>query len=106
MSEKKLNDEQFRCFLDLLICSDPWPWDAEDGSKEVLEGLANDEAEARGHIDWLDASYGLKRTAMHHCGHCKHGTPVRIADTPDIVCHLSGKVHAYSYSCYKWEKRK
>jgi hypothetical protein len=55
-----MNDEQFRAFLDLIMCSDPWPvfdyWGArDDKSLALLRNLATDLARKRGYADWIDA---------------------------------------------------
>jgi len=51
-----MNDKQYRAFLDLLICCDPWP--VEKNAKEnlsIIFDLANEEAEKRGFVNWVAA---------------------------------------------------
>lgn len=47
-----MDDREFRGFLGLLMCSDPWPMsDFED----ALKGLADRMARDRGYDNWIDA---------------------------------------------------
>lgn len=57
-----MNDTQYRAFLDLMMCSDPWPVVDRDGSDSnaILEGLALDEARARGFDSWIVAYHEFK----------------------------------------------
>lgn len=48
-----LPDDIFAILLDLFMCSDPRP--LEKGSGEILLGFLDDEAKARGYIDWVGA---------------------------------------------------
>ncbi len=51
---------EFRAFLDLLMCSDPWP--VKDGcgaNQQILINFANQESIKQGYIDWLDAYHRL-----------------------------------------------
>lgn len=56
-----MNNEEYRAFLDLLMCSDPWPLPVSvsassfQSTKEILWKFANKEAKARGFIDWFHA---------------------------------------------------
>ena len=53
-----MNDDQFRAFLILMMCSDPWPVD--DGENQVIiENLADYEAVKRGFGCWIDAYHAL-----------------------------------------------
>lgn len=52
-----MNDKQYRAFLDLMMCSDPWPvldQGCGDGQPE-LNALADSEAAKRGFEDWIEA---------------------------------------------------
>lgn len=48
-----MNDYEFRAFLNLLMCSDPWPCDEE--SRVTLSDFATTEAVRRGFQDWFSA---------------------------------------------------
>ena len=43
---------EFRAFLDLLMCADPYPVDSGDAA---VKGYANQLAVDRGYTDWIDA---------------------------------------------------
>ncbi len=47
-------DSEFRAFLDLLMCSDPWPVYGNN-SKEVLDNFADKESRIRGYDNWIVA---------------------------------------------------
>jgi hypothetical protein len=53
-----MNDMEFRAFLDLMMCSDPWPVaiDSEpfDTHQQMID-VANRLALDRGYSDWIDA---------------------------------------------------
>lgn len=54
-----MNDFEFRSFLDLMMCSDPWPTrEAEDN--ERLVAFANAESRKRGFAEWIDAFHRFK----------------------------------------------
>lgn len=57
-----MSDQQFRAFLDLLMCSDPWPVAGDDGEHchEILTDLADDESYKRGFSTWIDAFHSFK----------------------------------------------
>ena len=46
-----MNDAEYRAFLDLLMCSDPYPCQGE----EILKNLADHEARKRDFEDWIAA---------------------------------------------------
>jgi len=48
-----MTDLEFRYFLDLLMCSDPWP--VEGDSESTLKNFADEQARIRGYCDWIDA---------------------------------------------------
>lgn len=49
-----MDSYEFRSFLDLLMCCDPWP--CEDGHNEDnVKSAANRMAQERGYLDWIDA---------------------------------------------------
>lgn len=52
-----MNDTQYRAFLDLMMCSDPWPVPVRNGidANKVLEDFAHDEALKRGFDGWIVA---------------------------------------------------
>ena len=57
-----MTDKQYRRFLDLLMCSDPWPVaDLGDGDGEdILICFANAEARRRGYDSWVVAFHELE----------------------------------------------
>jgi hypothetical protein len=50
-----MNNQEFRAFLDLLMCSDPWPVGDDGESQRIMKNWANDQARLRGYKDWVDA---------------------------------------------------
>lgn len=57
-----MNDENFRAFLDLMMCSDPWPvadLGSGDGHDKMI-AFANEESRDRGFEDWIDAYHRFK----------------------------------------------
>jgi hypothetical protein len=46
-----MSDHEYRAFLDLLMCSDPYPSDGEG----IVKGFADIEANIRGFGDWVEA---------------------------------------------------
>jgi len=50
-----MNDRQFRKFLDLLMCCDPYPVTDDPDNHFVMTSLATSEALKRGYDDWIDA---------------------------------------------------
>ncbi len=55
----KMNQEQFRAFLVLLMCSDPWPVE-EEGHQKILDTFADEESNRHGYRDWLEAYHALQ----------------------------------------------
>ncbi|HHT9145632.1 MAG TPA: hypothetical protein ACFYD4_08130 [Candidatus Wunengus sp. YC61] len=55
--ETKMTEEQLKAFLELLMCSDPWPTDGE--GKFILENFADEEAQQYGYTDWISAYHAL-----------------------------------------------
>jgi hypothetical protein len=54
-----MNDTDYREFLILLMCSDPWPV-SDDGTNEMtLKNLADEEAMTRGFAGWIYAYHEL-----------------------------------------------
>jgi len=45
---------EFRAFLDLLMCCDPWPCDGASNQDTIIF-YANHAAVERGYSDWIDA---------------------------------------------------
>lgn len=55
-----MNDREYRALLDLLVCSDPWPVEDDDGrSHELLNAFANKEAAERGYGSWIEAYHAI-----------------------------------------------
>jgi len=54
-----MNDETYKEFLSLLMCSDPWPVGHRRDSQRVLINFANNEAIKRGYIDWVVAYHDI-----------------------------------------------
>jgi hypothetical protein len=55
-----MNDIEFRTFLDLLVCSDPWPIIPAGQSREIMEELAFWESADRGFKSWIEAYHEFK----------------------------------------------
>ncbi len=55
-----MTDKEFRAFLDLLMCSDPWP--VNDGGKNqvTLKYFADVEASKRHYDTWIEAYHYLE----------------------------------------------
>lgn len=51
--DKQLTDAQFKAFLALWMCSDPYP--GQESEHEALEGMLNGESIARGYDSWVTA---------------------------------------------------
>lgn len=56
-----MNDKEFRAFLDLMMCSDPWPGDAHNHT--IMLSLANKEAKKRRFDNWITAFHSFKKGA-------------------------------------------
>jgi len=55
-----MKDNEFRAFLDLLMCSDPWPVTGDEGvGQSVLTMLADKEAKNRGFENWVVAYHSM-----------------------------------------------
>lgn len=52
-----MSDLEFKIFMDLLMCSDPWPMAS---GQDEMEALANKEAVKRGFPDWVTATHLFK----------------------------------------------
>lgn len=50
-----MNDWEYRAFMDLLMCSDPWPIEDDPHSHMELVAFANREAAKRGYDSWIAA---------------------------------------------------
>ena len=50
-----MNDTEYRAFLDLMMCSDPWPIDDDGIDHELLEAFADAQAKKRGFTCWIEA---------------------------------------------------
>lgn len=57
-----MNKNQFRAFLDLMMCSDPWPIDGEEGEKahKLLIDLANEESQKYRMDNWIVAYHEIE----------------------------------------------
>lgn len=57
-----MTDTQYRAFLDLLMCSDPWPIEGEGGEhmEKILVSFANEEAKRHGFDNWIIAFHELR----------------------------------------------
>lgn len=70
-----MNDKEFRCFLDLLMCSDPWP--VPGGANEsILIDFADKEAKRRRFANWIDAYHNFKPFRMQNTRHALDCTGV------------------------------
>ena len=59
-----MDDNEFRAFLDLMMCSDPWPippGSSGDDEQGTLLDLAEKESNARGFDDWIEAYHRFER---------------------------------------------
>lgn len=54
--EISMNDAELKVFLELLMCSDPWP--LEHGH-ELMRDFADNESRKRGYADWIEAYHDL-----------------------------------------------
>ena len=53
-----MNDKEFRAFLDLMMCSDPWPIDPNetgDDEQGTLLDFIEKESNLRGYDGWIEA---------------------------------------------------
>lgn len=50
-----MNSREFRAFLDMLMCSDPWPVKDDGENQRTIIHLATVESKVRGHKDWIEA---------------------------------------------------
>ena len=59
-----MTDKQYRAFMDLMMCCDPWPVGSESGDDghETLLALADEQAQARGYDSWYVAYHEFMRT--------------------------------------------
>ncbi len=46
---------EFRKFLDLLMCCDPWPVAGDDHGEDAMKSFANRQSQEWGFTDWIDA---------------------------------------------------
>ena len=57
-----MTDKEFRCFLNLLMYSDPWPipntGSALDEQTTLID-YAEEQSQERGFSDWIEAFYKL-----------------------------------------------
>ena len=57
-----MDDKTFRAFLDLMMCSDPWPVKDDGSSHTLMNDLALDESSRRGYDSWYVAFHEFKLT--------------------------------------------
>jgi len=57
-----MNNKEFRCFLDLMMCSDPWPVPADDrgDGQGVLLDFIEKESNLRGYDGWIEAYHKME----------------------------------------------
>lgn len=55
-----MDRKEFRKFLDLLMCCDPWPVENDEQSQEIILDWANNEAVRHGFSDWIAAYHKLE----------------------------------------------
>lgn len=48
-----MTNKEFRALLDLFMMSDPWP--LTQAANDIVQGILDREAKARGLTDWIDA---------------------------------------------------
>ncbi len=53
-----MTDAQFSSFLNLMMCSDPWP--ITDVENDHLTCFADMEAAKRGYGDWIEAYHAFR----------------------------------------------
>lgn len=58
---------QLRDFLDLMMCSDPWPISGKGGeaAQKRLEEFADAASRDLGYDDWIDAYHKLLKATVH-----------------------------------------
>jgi len=54
-----MNNTEFRAFLDLLMCSDPWPVKPDNNTQYTLIKFADKESQNRGFTDWIEAYHKM-----------------------------------------------
>lgn len=50
-----MTDQEFKHFMAWLMCSDPWPVEGDDASRDAMIALADREAKKRGQENWIVA---------------------------------------------------
>ncbi len=56
--EERMNLEELKAFLTLLMCSDPWPV-PENYGNDLLQKFADSESQRHGFRDWIEAYHKL-----------------------------------------------
>lgn len=54
-----MTDSQFRAFLNLYMCMDPWPDALSGADRYLLESYAEEESKRRGFDSWVDAYHNF-----------------------------------------------
>ena len=52
-----MSDKELIALMSLVMCSDPWPTDHE--CHETIDTLLNNEAQKRGHKNWIVAIHEM-----------------------------------------------
>ena len=64
-SQLGFTEDRFRAFLDLLMCSDPWPvrdsGSVDEANHAAMIELANAEAKFRGYDSWVEAFHRFQK---------------------------------------------
>ena len=53
-----MNKQELKYFLELLMCSDPWPL-SDNESNNILQKYADEESKRQGFSDWIEAYHTL-----------------------------------------------
>ena len=52
-----MNSFELKNFLELIMCSDPWPCDWEN--EAAVKDFANEESRRHGYEDWVEAYHAF-----------------------------------------------
>ncbi len=68
-----MSEKEFRSFLNLLMCSDPWPTGAGKDHVHMVD-FANKLAQQRGYTTWVNAYHASAITQpIPNLNRCEHG---------------------------------
>lgn len=93
-----MNRKQYRALLDLVMCCDPWPVSTDGGENEMaVKDMLNQEAQARGFPDWVDAYHNLQeRRLTYTADQSKNIREVLYNDDSTMdVTYQNGKKYRY-----------